>query len=351
RVLRDDGVFAAWTAQPESEVFGRSTSPDGLDFYALEETLSSAFSWVRILAQMPWQGFSIAVVPDEGEDHLPEPSLGLEEDLLSDAPDASHYLALAAHETIPVELLSQCSLVPIPGEGLFAAAAPDDELLEELERLREELSLRSARSVAAQNRARELEKQLASFRERADEDADASLKELEAAMAEARARADAAGIREAELSQQLDALGIERGKLVEKFDRMREQNHRLELDLMKATEDLESMQERLGSAHRSRDHDFAILTRTVEDQEKTIGRLGDQIEEAKRSLAASRSERDKLVSKLEATDSERNELRRQVDVSVAEGDASRKFAARLEAELEVVRSRHMEQADRLSERI
>jgi chromosome segregation ATPase len=351
RVLRDDGVFAAWTPQPDAKVFGRDNEPGSLDFYALEETLSSGFSWVRIMAQMPWQGFSIAAVPDEGDEDLPEPRLGLEEDMLLEAPEASHYLGLAAHERIPEELLIACSLVPIPDDGLFTLSGPDDELLEELERLREELSLRSARSVAAQNRARELEKQLASLRERADEDADANLKELESAMAEARARADAAGEREVELAQQLDALGVERGKLVEKLDQMRERNNHLELDLMKAGEQLEGLQERLGSANRTRDHDFAILTRTVEDQEKALARLGEQVEDAKKSLARSRGERDKLVSKLEAVESERNELRRQVDVAVAEGDASRKFAARLEAELEVVRSRHLEQADRLAERI
>jgi DNA repair exonuclease SbcCD ATPase subunit len=351
RVLRDDGVFAAWTEQPMVPCFGREPKATALDFYGLEESLSSGFSWVRILAQMPWQGFSIAAVPDEGDDELDEPALGLQEGMLLEAPEASHYLALASHSQLPEELLNQCALIPIPDDDLFASAAPDAELLEELERLREELSLRSARSVAAQNRARELEKQLASLRERADEDADASLKELEAAMEEARARAQVASSREGDLSSQLDALSTERGRLVEKLDQMRERNNQLEVELVRSSEGLETLQERLGSADRSRDHDFSILTRTVEDQEKALLRLTEQVDEGKKRLARASGEHKKLVAKLEAITSERAELRRQVDVSVAEGEAARKYAARLEAELEVIRARHLQQADRLAERI
>ncbi|MCA9697355.1 MAG: class I SAM-dependent methyltransferase, partial [Myxococcales bacterium] len=101
RVLRADGLFCAWIEQREAEAFGRTLAGSSqLDFWGLEDQIAAIFPRIDMLAQMPWQGFSLAPILDENV--APEdPILALREELLDDAPEASHYLAVASKSRTP----------------------------------------------------------------------------------------------------------------------------------------------------------------------------------------------------------------------------------------------------------
>ena len=357
RVLREDGIFAAWTRQPRTALFAKDEGSwsaedgsDNLDFYGLEEGVSAVFPHVRVLAQMPWQGFSLAPVPDDDDAELREPPLRLDEALLDEVPEASHYLALAGRRPLEAGLLEDCAMVPIPARFVFERG-PSGEILDELEALREELSLRAARSVAAQNRARELEGQLDSLRTRNDSDAEAAMSQMRAALDAAQAEAAKATGQERRLRSEFDALEVERGRLEEELEETQRSNEELSREVERVQAVLEEFRANSGSRDRSEQNDLAILTRTVADQEKALARVADQLRESRRELEdGNKRERD-LRTRLEALESERVELQRQLDVRVAEGDGARKLAARVEAELDVLRTRYAEQGDRLSAKV
>lgn len=350
RVLRDDGVFAAWAPQPESRLFGHAQPDHAMDFYALEESVSTAFSWVRMLAQMPWQGFSLAPLPDDEELSAEPPAIRLDERLLGPVEGASHYLALGSSARPPSALIEACTMVPLPDAQIFDRVA-SDEVLDELETLREELSVRSARSVAAQNRTRELEGQLESLRARVDDRAHEAQGELETALQRARARADEAERAEKKLRTELEGLEAQRGRLVEELDDARSENQATKKALQEAQAQLERERDALGAKEKSERNDLVILTRTVNDQEQALARVTEQLRGAREELEHGQLRERELRGKLEGLEGERNELRRQLDVRMAEGEGARKLAARVEAELEVLRNRFGEQSDRLANKI
>ncbi|WP_146156164.1 methyltransferase domain-containing protein [Enhygromyxa salina] len=374
RILRTEGLFCAWIEQREVEAFGRTLlGSSQVDFWALEDQINAIFPRVDMLAQMPWQGFSLAPILDEdtafeGE----EPQLALREELLEEAPEASHFLAIASKSRIPAELGRECLLIPLPRDEVFGFnpqaerdGAEIEELRDELDRLREELSLRAAKVAATHGRVRELESQLESLRARSTEVEAAEVERLRDALTEAETQLSIFRAREQEQGVQIARLEDERSELLANLELARteqtsvgvsvastEAELRRELEeaqarAREAEDSLRGADERL----RSHETDLQILTRTSGEQDKAVERLTAQLDTERQALEAARAEERQLRERLESLDSEREELRRQNDVYVAEREGARKLAQRMEAELEVVNRRAKDQDLALSAKV
>lgn len=386
RILRPDGLFAGWLEYAGSSAFGEQLAGSPvLDFWTLDDELGALFEEVAMLAQMPWQGFSVAPVLDD--EQSAEPELSLDERLLAQVPDASHYLAVAGKSTLPTSLSRDCVLVPLPemsGSGAASEQLEDqiESMRDEIDRLREELSMRAAKSAAAQGRVRELESQLENLRARAGEVEAEELDRLRDALAETESRFEAAQEREEHANRRLEELEARYGELEGRHAELEaqrvelrtslEERSRHEGDARGALEELraqlEDERERLEEQRkrldeqreqtdaqkqlvRSRETDLAILSRTVEDQEKALARVTEGLEERKGEVEKARQQHERLREKLEGIAAERDELRRQLDVSVAEREGARQLAARVEAELTVATRRISEQEETLAQKI
>lgn len=219
RVLRPGGLFAAWIRHPPGP-------DDVVDFWTLEEELGTVFERTYMMAQMPWRGFSLAPVLDAEPDASP-PALTLDEGLLEDAPEASHYLAVAFRQRPPAKLVerltTECLLVPLPDGEAEAERSPTRELEKADEAtvsLGEQLEQAQAREQQLEARARELGEQLEHSRE---------------TLASAQARTEAL---EAELRERVESLeGDARAKV-------HELEQRLERELEQARSKLEAARER-----------------------------------------------------------------------------------------------------------
>ncbi|MBC8070023.1 MAG: class I SAM-dependent methyltransferase, partial [Deltaproteobacteria bacterium] len=108
RILQPDGVMVAWTEHDDA--------PGKVDFWTLERELGAAFARVQMIAQIPWRGFSLAPVLDEG---AAAPAVVVRESLLALPPAPTHYLALAGDEAARDRLGAalQCVLVPMAVEA------------------------------------------------------------------------------------------------------------------------------------------------------------------------------------------------------------------------------------------
>jgi SAM-dependent methyltransferase len=374
RVLRPEGVLCTWIEQRESEAFGRTLAGSSqLDFWALEEHIGAIFPRVDMLAQMPWQGFSLAPILDEqtamhrgGEPE--EPQLSLREDLLAEPPEASHYLAIASKSRVPPGLARECLLIPLPRNEVFGFdpqaerdGAEIDELRDELDRLREELSLRAAKVAAAHGRVRELESQFESLRARSSEVEVAEVERLRDALTEAETQISIFRAREQEQSAALARLEDDRLDLQRELDSIRrEQSHRganvAEVEgelgeLRREIGDLRSREREARDKLRAQETDLQILTRTSAEQDKAVERLTAQLEAERRALEDARASDKSLRERLEQLDNERQELRRQNEVYVAEREGARKLAQRVEAELDVANRRARQQEQTLAGKI
>lgn len=365
RVLRSTGAFAGWIEHAEARVFGRVLDGSAqIDFWRLEDELTQRFSSAVMLAQMPWRGFSVAPVLDERE--AEEPVLHLEEQLLHEIPEASHYLALAGEPGVVAALSNECLLVPVPGDGLggsdielAAIEERADRLEDEVERLREEIGLRAAKAAAAQGRVRELEAQLANVRAESEGYDRNELEGLRDALNEAQAQLEAARARESQSQEEMERLtAVQQEQQEARHD---EDVTRLEGELVAARRRRAELEEELGEAQgqleevatelRSKTTDLGILIQTSRDQEAALNRVAEELEGAKSELGASRGESTQLRRRLEELAQERVEMRRQVDVLLAEREGARTLAKRVEAELEVAKRRAAEQEAALSEKI
>ncbi len=368
RVLRSEGIFCAWIEQRQSEAFGRTLAGSSqLDFWALEEHIAAIFPRVDMIAQMPWQGFSLAPILDEqtmmrgGEPE--EPQLALREDLLAEPPEASHYLAVASKSRVPPNLSRECLLIPLPRNEVFGfdpqaerKGAEIDELRDELDRLREELSLRAAKVASAHGRVRELESQLDNLRARSSEVEMAEVERLRDALTEAETQISIFRAREQEQGAALARLEDDRADLEHELEQVRrEQSHRgasvaeveSELgELRKALDDMRAREREAREKVRAQETDLQILTRTGSEHEKAVERLTTQLDAERKQLEDTRAAEKSLRERLEQLDAERQELRRQNEVYVAEREGARKLASRVEAELDVAnrRARQQEQA-------
>ncbi len=354
RVLRDDGLCVVWAPQ---------SAAAELDFWALERELTVAFASVQMMAQMPWQGFSLAPVLD-GDDFVPP--IVVRESLLSAAPDASHYLALAGGEAAGVRIreLLECVLVPLGAVDVVASDDEDDAMRREAaelaatraaEQLRaweaEQLQQREleqarvverARSEAAQQLRAETTEQL---RVRADELAEvrARLAELDQRMRHRGAELEVARAREVALQHSLDEA---RAWTESSANELAELRGKADAKIAELRAGLEYAKEQL----RTRETDVAVLTRSVHELEQSSLRNGEhaeararELEERARSLAEARA-------RLEALQEERATLARQLEVVAVERDAARQLTARLENELEHLRRRAEVAEEHLGER-
>jgi SAM-dependent methyltransferase len=368
RVLRGEGIFCSWIEQREAEAFGRTlVGSSQIDFWALEDQIGAIFPRVDMLAQMPWQGFSLAPILDDEAGPGEEPQLALREELLDEAPEASHYLAVASKSRTPAGLARECLLIPLPRNEVFGFdpqaerdSAEIEELRDELDRLREELSLRAAKVAAAHGRVRELESQLESLRARSSEVEAAEVDRLRDALTEAETQLSIFRAREQEQGAQIARLEDERVDLHSALEHARteqsthganvatteaELRRELEAERARAREaeqGLRKADERL----RSHETDLQILTRTSGEHEKAVERLTTSLDNERRALEQARADEKQLRARLESLDAEREELRRQNEVYVAEREGARKLAQRMEAELDVAgrRSKEHEQA-------
>ncbi|WP_181234463.1 methyltransferase domain-containing protein [Enhygromyxa salina] len=370
RILRDEGMFCAWIEQREAEAFGRTLAGSSqVDFWALEDQINAVFARVDMLAQMPWQGFSVAPILDERDERHErdpqEPQLALREDLLVEAPEASHFLAIASKSRTPAGLSRECLLIPLPRDEVFGGPDPRasrdgaeiEELRDELDRLREELSLRAAKVAAAHGRVRELESQLEALRARTSEVEAAEIDRLRDGLTEAETQLSIFRAREQEQGLQIARLEDERSDLLSNLDAARSEQStvganvantqaelRRELDAVRARareaeDSLRAADERL----RSQATDLQILSRTGGEQDKAVERLTTQLDSERQALEQVRFEAQRQRERLESLDAEREELRRQNEVYVAEREGARKLAQRMEAELEVAGRRAKEQ--------
>ncbi|MFV8751528.1 methyltransferase domain-containing protein [Nannocystaceae bacterium ST9] len=373
RVLRAEGILCAWIEQRESEAFGRTLAGSSqLDFWALEEHIAAIFPRVDMLAQMPWQGFSLAPILDEqtamrvGE--AEEPQLSLREDLLAEPPEASHFLAIASKSRVPPGLARECLLIPLPRNEVFGfdpQAERDgveiDELRDELDRLREELSLRAAKVASAHGRVRELESQLENLRARSSEVEIAEVERLRDALTEAETQISIFRAREQEQGSALARIEDDRADLLHELEVVRrEQSHRgasaaeVEGELSELRRELEAQRGREREAReklRAQDTDLQILTRTSAEQDKAVERLTTQLEVERKAIEEARATDRSLRERLEQLDGERQELRRQTEVYVAEREGARKLAQRVEAELDVANRRARQQEQTLAGKI
>ncbi len=318
RVLSRNGVFVAWLPLDAD-----------LDFWTMENELGAAFDSVHIVAQIPWQGFSLAPVLDEGE----APGLGLEEGLLQEAPAATHYIAVACMGRPPPRVAEDCLLIPIPAHAraesghrvhelqlalqrteveLGAVRTEIDAGQAEIRRLRDELEVGSAKSVAAEARMRELE--------------------LELERVETRSAATR----------------------TEEENRRREEENRLQGELGELTSGRERLEAELSGLRervRAKETDLQVLSHTVKDQEQALVRGTEVLRAKSEDLDERQQVLDALDRRVREVDGEREELARQLEVATVEREGARQLASRMEAELDLARSRIADQSAQIAEKI
>lgn len=321
RVLRSDGVLAAWIEHPDGEVFGGTLEgPRHLDFWTLEDELAGVFDRVHMLAQMPWQGFSFAPIVDG--DGAPAPKI--DEGLLSTAPVTSHYLAIACKGASPPGLISSCLLVPLPSEAIDDRSGATDA---ELDELRAGLERMEAETETAQTQLAEARTQAQQLRY-----------ELEGRSAQAAAAQGHVRELELELETRGEAEERVRGELEDARRRLEQAEHAHD-ELVQAQQQAEAVET-----------DLTVLGKTVKDQERALARAHERLDEQRReaeSLARANQEIEQSHRELSA---EREELARQIEVALAEREGARQLANRVEAELEQVQRRLAEQEQQLSDK-
>ncbi|MEM6296123.1 MAG: hypothetical protein AAGA54_32930 [Myxococcota bacterium] len=302
-VLAPDGWIAAWAPHdPTCEV----------DFWTLEEELGARFDHVYMLAQLPWQGVSLAPVLADAN---AVPQLSLDESLLCEPPDASHYLALGTPSP-PTEaalalLTGRCLLIPSPQAPMTPAVDP------------------------------------------------AALAELQGAVADAqsvsRARAERVASLERELKRKGDAV-----EQAHQRTRAQAQEHQRALAQTaaqletRAKQKVQALESELATARdeaRKASTDLSILTRSVQDLEAAVARANDATAQRQSELNARDAELAQVRAHVESLDAERGSLSRQMEVALAEREGARQLSERVEAELELTRRRLGQHETSLAERV
>jgi len=394
RVLRPGGIFAAWIRHPPGP-------DDTVDFWTLEEELSAVYERTYMVAQMPWRGFSLAPVLDQAQGGAgTAPTLTLDEGLLAELPEASHYLAVAFRQRpsskLVERLTAECLLVPTPEAAAGPAAVapepavPGVEARVELDGLREELGQARVREATltqqltslqtemreADAAARELEQsadvQLQAARDESqrhqararafEQDLGRRVQALQGEVAQARKRAKALeeGLEERVevLREQAEQSNARARVLEEQLAQVRDDDLPRQLEALRqqlqrsqaAYEDTEAEREELHTQLRTKTTDITVLTGTVRDLEQSLARMSERVEARARELESQATARGELQQRHDALLEERDRLEHQLQVAIAEREGGRQLAARAEAELEQVRRRHGEQQEALSAR-
>ncbi|MCA9709349.1 MAG: methyltransferase domain-containing protein [Myxococcales bacterium] len=375
RVLRPGGLFAAWIRHPPAP-------DDVVDFWTLEEELSTVYERTYMVAQMPWQGFSLAPVLDAEPEEV-APTLTLDEGLLQAPPEASHYLAVAFRQRPSAKLVerltAECLLVPVPPADASVPAGKPVELerlraeasrAEELEQEMGALRLEASRAKEIEQglghqlrRAREEIQRQQVRTEELEQDLEGRIKALQAEVHDARVRArvieDGLEDRVAELQEQAEQAERRAQALEEALEEARDDDSatrlaslRQQLDKSEAAyEAAEADRVELEGQLRTKTTDLTVLTGTVKDLEQSLARMSERAEARARELESQAAARTELQQRLEALADERDELTHQVEVGIAEREGARQLAARVEAELEQQRRRHAEQQEALAAKV
>ena len=316
RVLAPTGQLAVWLPIESAD--------RGLeDYWAMEDELHAAFDEVAVIAQIPWQGYSLAPVVED--DVVPRLRLG--EDLLAEVPEASHYLALASQTPLSANMLADCLLVPLPSakDGAEAPAERVAEMARHLAAAEEELLTLRERVDAEQAAAAELRAELVAEATRAEK-ARGRLEELEADLQRTREQLAAKDAHGSDLARREAESEIRRQALEEECGELRDRLRRHETDL-------------------------AVLARSVEEKEQALERVTEALRSRGRDLEARGRALEEVQARLREAQGERDELQRQVDVAVAEREGARQLAQRAEAELSLAREKLAEHEHRLASRI
>lgn len=274
-----------------------------VDFWTLEEELGERFPHVFMLAQLPWQGVSLAPVLDD--DGVP-PRLELDESLVGAEPDASHYVALATMSAPSAQarewVTGRCLLVPA---GVSSGAQAVTEA--QLEPVR--AALAEATTLAAE-------------------------------------RADRVSALEKELKR--------RSERVESLERQHAHDRVRAAEQASANRKVESLQKELDQARdwaRKAKTDLQILTRQVKDLEAAVQRANDSSASRQSELDSRHDEVDELRSQVKSLEAERASVTRQMEVAIAEREGTRTLSQRVEAELELTRRRLAQHEMTLSQRV
>lgn len=393
RVLRPGGIFAAWIRHPPGP-------EDTVDFWTLEEELSAVYESTYMVAQMPWRGFSLAPVLEQAQGAA-GPTLTLDEGLLDELPEATHYLAVAFRQRPSAKLVerltAECLLVPTPEPEAMPMPAvvpkptvPAVDARAELDGLREELGQARVREATltqqvaslqvemreADAAARELEQsvdvQLQAARDESqrhqararalEQDLGRRVQALQGEVAQARKRAKQLeeGLEErvSVLREQAEQANARARALEEQLAQVRDEDLPRQLDALRqqlqrsqaAYEDTEAEREELQTQLRTKTTDITVLTGTVRDLEQSLARMSERVEARARELESQANARAELQQRYDAMLEERDRLEHQVQVAIAEREGARQLAARVEAELEQLRRRHGEQQEALSVR-
>jgi len=330
RVLRRGGMFIA-------SVPAVSSNDDDADFWALESELGDAFIGTTMVAQMPWEGVSLAPVLDDER----VPTVTLEETLLEEAPEATHYLAVAFRgypaPDVFERLRSECVLVPVPTQvdepaAIVAPEPPaqpapeppapepeppppvvepepvDDGLQERVAELETQLEARDTDIRVLTGNLEALEASLARVSERAE----ARSRELEVVQKERR-----------ELQRTVDSLGRERDATTRNLEMAtaeragaQQLSDRVEAELDQArrrlAEQTRELSERSAEASRLSGELTAVKDRLA-NQEAALEQTRTRAEELTRT-AARQDEQSRMLAEVASDrDRLREELKRRTE--------------------------------------
>ena len=257
RLLSPKGLFAGWAHQGDEST---------VDFWTLEDELSAVFKRVFMVAELPWQGVSLAPVMDEEGGSAP--ALRLNEALLPEVPEASHYLAIATQIDIGNEvaqhLTDNCLLVPLP------ANPETSRLLEEHES--------AIRELQAELRGRGEAVKTARARTELVE------RELEERKAELQSRRAELEIASAQLDEAREEVEAQRGRLHEQQEALKKA-----AEVARAVEGLQNELEATTEALRAKESEL-VEARRVQQRVEALQRELGQIDVLQKQLAAAQQE-------------------------------------------------------------
>lgn len=325
RVLTAGGLFAAWIEQaPEGE---------GLDFWELESEVEEIFGRVFMIAQMPWQGFSLAPVVDSAV----APRVALRESLLSEPPQATHYLAVAFRGSpapdLAVALTQECLLVPVAATDVEAPIVEASSLTARESEAAEAADLR-VRADAAELEIIALKAELEALQSDAELDAD-----RDAAVSEALEQAETARDHaESRATRLREALAQAEGARDEAIARLRELGERLthgERLRDEALARIEALMKALATAERGRDEAAARVVQLEEEAERGRGTV-DEIDLERAELR----ERVALAERARADDAATaGELRDRIEATEAALAMAEERKAQAESRADSLRTR------------
>lgn len=151
RMVGEEG--AALVAAPNREVAGAGAAT-AFDYYELFDVVAQEFDYVRMIAQLPFRGVTLAELGDDADTGA---GVSVDTQLGEEATAPDVFVALASQRDVrldPYSIVQLAASPPSPQDepsspGVAAVAEPDAGLLEELNALRRERAERAERADAA----------------------------------------------------------------------------------------------------------------------------------------------------------------------------------------------------------